>query len=258
MIMISHGNAFLFVALVVAAVTPRTTARVSVALTSSQPMQTVRQTQEAIEATGTPSSSVEYPRHYHLLPPAKIKELLYEWANYYPDLVRLENAQEKYGLPTAGSAKDCPHDDDVDGCRNYILTIQDFIKHPEGSDSSNRLPEVFLSGELHGNERVGPTAVMEAAQLMLLAADCESKPRHATSSQHSFNEKSSDWQAQLKAAKDCRARLEKEQGMKEIHRKWLARIVSTRRIIIVPTANALGYARNVREEGSVDPNRDFP
>lgn len=204
------------------------------------------------------SEAVEYPRHYHLIPPDKIKEMLYEWVNYYPDFVRLENAQDKYGLPTAGDETDCPHDDDVTGCKNYILTIQDFTKHPEGSDSSNRLPEVFLSGELHGNERVGPTAVMEAAQLMLLAADCEAKPRHISTNGHSFNEKGADWQSQLKAAKDCRAQLETQQGMKTAHRKWLARIVSTRRIVIVPTANALGYYRKKREEGKSDPNRDFP
>ena len=34
--------------------------------------------------------------------------------------------------------------------------------------------------------------------------------------------------------------------------------MSTRRIVIVPTANALGYFRKVREEGRIDPNRDFP
>ena len=42
------------------------------------------------------------------------------------------------------------------------------------------------------------------------------------------------------------------------HRQWLARLVATRRIVILPSANALGYYRNIREEGDIDPNRDFP
>jgi hypothetical protein len=170
----------------------------------------------------------------------------------------LTNAQEAYGLPAAGGQSDCPYDDDIQGCRNYILTVQDFIQHPDGSANSNALPEVFLSGELHGNERVGPTAVMEAAHLLLLAADCEAKPRRYDTSRHSFNEKNADWASQKKAAKDCRLALKQEHGMDDLHRQWLARLVATRRIVIVPTANALGYYRNRREEGSIDPNRDFP
>ena len=49
-----------------------------------------------------------------------------------------------------------------------------------------------------------------------------------------------------------------QKGIDDVHRKWLARIVSTRRIVVVPTANALGYFRDQREEGTIDPNRDFP
>jgi predicted deacylase len=47
-------------------------------------------------------------------------------------------------------------------------------------------------------------------------------------------------------------------GIKDRDRRWLARLVTTRRLVIVPTANALGYDRNQREEEDVDVNRDFP
>ena len=57
------------------------------------------------------------------------------------------------------------------------MTLQDFVAHPVGSESSKFLPEVLWSGEVHGNEQVGPTAVLEAAQLLLKAAACESLPR---------------------------------------------------------------------------------
>jgi len=46
-------------------------------------------------------------------------------------------------------------------------------------------------------------------------------------------------------------------GIQTRHRQWLARLVTTR-VVILPSANALGYYRNTREEGNVDPNRDFP
>ena len=36
---------------------------------------------------------------------------------------------------------------------------------------------------------------------------------------------------------------------------WVRMLVDTRNIIIVPAANALGYAKNRREENNVDPNR---
>jgi hypothetical protein len=35
-------------------------------------------------------------------------------------------------------------------------------------------------------------------------------------------------------------------------------MVDTRSIFIMPTANALGYYQNKREENGIDPNRDFP
>ena len=55
-------------------------------------------------------------------------------------------------------------------------------------------------------------------------------------------------------AKSCRMALE-EKGINDTHRQWLARLVATRRIVIVPTANALGYYQNTREEDGIDPNR---
>mmetsp|Transcript_13879 Transcript_13879/g.20483 ORF Transcript_13879/g.20483 Transcript_13879/m.20483 type:complete len:731 (-) Transcript_13879:23-2215(-) len=180
----------------------------------------------------------EYPRQYELWKSEKIAHTLLQWKNQYPDLVHVTTAQEQFGLDRAGGPNDCPHDAG-DGCFNYIITIQDTIAHPLGSDSSKRLPEVFLSGCVHGNERVGPTAVMEAMTLLLEAAQCES-------------------QSDIQQATVCRRYLETHRGMNDGHRQWLARLVSTRRLVVLPTANALGYDQNVREEANIDPNRDFP
>jgi Zinc carboxypeptidase len=119
---------------------------------------------------------------------------------------------------------------------------------------------------LHGDERVGPTSVMEAANLLLEAASCEALPRwnktavddpHSAQSQHSSTIHHTAWQSELEEAKKCRNTL-RAKGIDDIHRQWLARLLATRRIVVVPTANALGYARNSRTELSRDPNRDFP
>ena len=155
----------------------------------------------------------------------------------YPDFVRLTTAQEAYGLPAAGkSTTDCPYDGNANGCLIHIITIQDYVIHPEGSDSSKRLPEVLLTGTLHGNERVGPTAVVEALELMLEVALCESYQNNDLSKRF------------------CRSDLE-SRGIDVV---WLARLVTTRRIVALPTANAVGYYRNERGEEGIDANRDFP
>jgi hypothetical protein len=80
---------------------------------------------------------------YALWEPSLISQTLQEWAKHYPEFVRVTTAQDAYGLPRAGTADDCPFDQGGDGCLNYILMLQDFVMHPEESESSRRLPEVL-------------------------------------------------------------------------------------------------------------------
>ena len=171
---------------------------------------------------------------YHIWDPAEFPQALAEWETNYPDFVRVTTAQEKYGLQTAGNKHDCPfdHNDEnnntTKGCSVYLFTIQDFGSHPLDSESSSRLPEVFWSGAVHGDERVGPTSVMEAAKLLLEAAHCESLPRVVGNRD--------DHHHGLQEARDCRKTLHNK-GIDDVHRKWLARLVGTRRIVVAPTAN---------------------
>ena len=203
-------------------------------------------------------------RQYLLWKPEEIAETVQQWSKHYSSVLQVTTAQDAYQLPTAGGTQDCPFDSKVTGCLNYILIIQDRIAHPttsitddgtstEYSASSQRLPDVLWSGELHGNERVGPTAVLEATQLLLDAALCESLPRMVL---HTSGD-AAEWAMELQRAHECRHDLY-DRGINDIHRKWLARLVTTRRIVVVPTANALGYYQNTREENRIDPNRDFP
>jgi hypothetical protein len=96
----------------------------------------------------------DYPRQYILWKPEEIKDKVLEWKSLYPNLVHIATSQQSYDLPRAGGASDCPFDEGGDGCLNYVITMQDFVAHPEGSDSSNQLPEVFWSGCVHGEERL--------------------------------------------------------------------------------------------------------
>jgi len=175
-----------------------------------------------------------------------IKLALEELAETYPQLVTFENSQERYGLPTAGGSSDCPFDDDVVGCKNYFITIEDKMS----LDDRSAIPDVFLSGAVHGNERIGPTTVVETAKLLLEAAACEALPRPVG---HISEEEKSN---EVELATECRRSLS-ARGIFPWIRRWLARLASTRRIVVIPSANAVGYYRNKREEERIDPNRDF-
>ena len=151
-------------------------------------------------------------------------------ATLHPDLVSYSTAQGKYGLPNTCNLNH-------NGCWNHILTITDSKIYSKkiARKARRQRPDVFLSGALHGNERVGPVATIEVAKLLATAASCES------------------------------GKAPSEVGCGEFYSKytkrevaWLARLVSTRRIVIVPAANSNGYYYNRREEGGFDPNRDFP
>lgn len=112
----------------------------------------------------------------------------------YPACVRVYNALDKFpNISTSGNCGLVP-------CEYVVMEI--------GATSSNSVPQVFLSGSIHGNERPGPLAVMEVVRSI-----CE--------------------------------------GLTGLDLQSVS-------IIAVPTANAIGYFQNVREDAGVDPNRDFP
>jgi hypothetical protein len=179
------------------------------------------------------------------------------WGTHYGAFLYVSTAQNDYGLPMAGDESDCPFDHDKDendgagGCLNRFL-----ILHPPSDENNDpHLPHVLWSGEVHGNERVGPTAVMEATQLLLSAVECHSLPRR---DMQDGGGDEIEWDRQMQSAAACRRDLLDIYGVDATDLAWLARLYHTRRLIVVPTANALGYYRNQREEGKVDPNRDFP
>lgn len=188
-------------------------------------------------------SSQTSHQYYTLYDSPEVHYKLLELKERYPDFVTLVTAQEKYGLPSVGDEKDCVYErwdsegneinDSSIGCKNYILTVEDKIAHSDGGETAKYLPEVFLSGALHGDERVGPTAVMETISLILEAAMCESIPRstfplHDKSS--NFEEDLEEWEDDVDESKRCMDNLS-NRGIDKSTRQWLARLVTTRYVL---------------------------
>jgi len=157
----------------------------------------------------------------------QIETELENLALQYPNFTTLFTSQDRYGLPSA--CRPFENLGDHDGCENTVLVIEDAKSYEskKGIVAKREVPHVLLSGELHGNERIGPVAVLETAKLLLQAVACEGGI----------------------PSSDCNS-FETKHGT--VVRGWLARLVSTRRIVIVPTANARGYAEGRREERYVN------
>ena len=79
--------------------------------------------------------------------------------NRYPHLLRIESVHEKYNIPhQAGRCGPSPNDK----CEILMLTISDFT-YPRDEKT-----QVFLSGELHGDERVGPHVCAYLTEFLLM------------------------------------------------------------------------------------------
>ena len=193
------------------------------------------------------ASSTSAIDSFHLWEPNEIVETLSAWKKQYPNLVKVSTSQQEYGLDQAGTSEDCPYDVHHSGCLNHFFTIQDYVAHPIGSNSAASLPEILWTGSMHGDQQFGPSVVMEAASILLKAAACEAKP----------NLEAKNWQQEIIEAQSCRSEL-RSQGIDDAYRQWLARLVVTRKIVVVPNPNALGQYRQTHLEGTVDPLEDFP
>ncbi|CEG45337.1 hypothetical protein F441_06112 [Plasmopara halstedii] len=154
---------------------------------------------------------------------AEMKQYLLELNTTFRDVVHVSIAQETYGLPYP-DALDCIINDetkDTAPCQHFVVHL---TNHSTLKNDPER-PEVFISGALHGNERIGPNAAIE---LIALVA-------HGTSKYRSKDTVIPTFETQ----------------------QWLLELVNTRNIVIMPMTNAFGYAHNTREELTLDPNRDF-
>ncbi|KAE9048293.1 hypothetical protein PR003_g665 [Phytophthora rubi] len=154
---------------------------------------------------------------------AEMSAYLMELNATFPDVVQVSIAQETYGLPYPDELQ-CIVDDGTkatEPCKQFVVHL---TNHSTLASDPQR-PEVFISGALHGNERVGPNAAIELVALFA----------HATS----------------RYAKDDSTKPTVDT------QRWLRELVNTRNVLVMPMTNAYGYSHNHREELTVDPNRDY-
>ncbi|POM67093.1 Hypothetical protein PHPALM_16968 [Phytophthora palmivora] len=101
---------------------------------------------------------------------AEMTKYLLELNATFPDVVQVSIAQETYGLPYPKELQ-CVVDDETkttEPCKQFVVHL---TNHSTLANDPER-PEIFISGALHGNERVGPNAAIELVALVA----------HATSS----------------------------------------------------------------------------
>jgi len=146
----------------------------------------------------------------------------------HPDLISLKTSQDQFGLPTVGTCEYYSPQENGNGnaesssetveapCKNYFMTITSGGP-TDSATPGDELPELFFSGEVHGDEQVGPHAVLETTRLLLLASKCIADIRSNPQSP------STCW------------------PYDDYSLSLLGRLVSTRRTVVTPMSNALGF-----------------
>lgn len=100
-----------------------------------------------------------YPYSYD-----EIVSKLEKWQSEYPNIFKLYTAREKYNLHLPDHIK-CNNKQ----CEHHIIII---TNHNTWSSDLSR-PHIFLSGALHGNERVGPSTLIELCDYLLYKYDTD-------------------------------------------------------------------------------------
>ena len=118
-----------------------------------------------------PAASLDLAYHHQTY--SSMSDSLTRLAATYPHLSSLSVSQSLYGLPSVGT---CGGNSP---CENIFLTIQDAVRSqsrpssvPDALEGPEFLPDVFFSGEVHGDEQVGPVSLLAASELLLVASSC--------------------------------------------------------------------------------------
>ncbi len=215
-------------------------------------------------AQTSPTNAIATRRRFKYISYDRMHEHLQKLADMFPQFTHLTSAQKEYDLPPAGM---CGHS----ACEQYILRVTDEATLPHSGQLDER-PEVFFSGALHGDERIGPTTTLEAMRLLTVLAACvESSSSSSSESRLPWLERDPKLASQLcaglldpsdEATVQAGSTASNGRNSASLLRRrrllWMHRLVVTRSTIIMPAANALGYYQSRRLEGSRDPNRDFP
>ena len=83
----------------------------------------------------------------------------------FPEFVTVFTTQEKYGLPSSCYLYETQHP----SCYNLVIVIEDktMYETDDAIRAKEELPDVYLSGALHGDERVGPVSPTSSVCVIL-------------------------------------------------------------------------------------------
>jgi len=101
------------------------------------------------------SSAAPQGRAFKYYSYLEVVEQVQELGAKFPDLVEVFDAQSRYGLPSPGY---CGNQE----CKQWVVRITNRTTLPDAER-----PQVFFSGEVHGNERVGPSTMIEMMKLLV-------------------------------------------------------------------------------------------
>eukprot|EP00941_MAST-03F_sp_MAST-3F-sp1_P005892 g5892.t1 len=152
----------------------------------------------------------------------EITGVIHDLERRFPDFVEVYSAQARYGVASPGMCSDL--DNKSTPCKHWIVVLHDknFNTNKSGKSGieldggESEIPDVFFSGALHGNERIGPNAMTEFIIFLLETLEHDGPG------------------------------------------SWVGQMLRSRRVVVMPTTNSLGYFDNTRTEAGIDPNRDFP
>jgi len=120
----------------------------------------------------------------------------------------------------------------ADSCSPIIARIS----HMSTLEEDLSRPQAFISGEIHGDERIGPSASLVTAEILVMASECVIEQKESTCSTlettYDINDKRT--------------------------LRWLAVLATRRDTYVIPTTNCMGHMHRQRAELGVDTNRDFP
>jgi len=198
------------------------------------------------------------------------EKLNYLEEQYESNLVTVQDATDAYPILSQTNGG-CPMDsrkfkmqqqEDKMPCYTPIVTIHDRITNP--LDHSQYLPEVILLSGLDTPKQMdmlGPSSIYETLKLLLECAACEAlspwvAPAAPTKASPPLNDTISETTAIINPAITCRNEL-LSRGIDDDLRKWMARLVATRKIIALPIVDvAAFYSRLEMEESGQQSTAD--
>jgi len=119
-------------------------------------------------------------------------------------------------------------------------------------------PQLLISGEIHGNERVGPISTYVAAKLMVLATECLGVNKIYLSGSGAGRGAGTGTGPRSSVQEKACVELSNDYSISHPDQlNWLAMLAAKRDTFIMPTANCYGYHHNTRFDLQIDVNRDF-